>query len=96
MLECNVRVGRLEVDIVAQDGAVIALVEVRTRGKGSWQGPLGSIGAAKRARLRRAGQLLWSRRFRHMQGVERLRFDVAAVDLDSGPEPAVQYVRAAF
>lgn len=96
VLERNLRVGRLEVDIVARDGPVIVLVEVRTRGAGSWQGALDSVDAGKRGRLRRAGQLLWSRRFKRLPDVERLRFDVAAVDLEATPEPTVEYIRAAF
>lgn len=51
----NARVGRLEIDLIARDGPVIAVVEVRTRGPTSWQRALDSIDAQKRARIRRAG-----------------------------------------
>lgn len=96
VLERNLRVGRLEIDIVARDGPVIAIIEVRTRGPGAWQGPLSSIDAGKRKRLRRAAERLWLRRFRHLEGIERLRFDVAAVDLEAEPGPEVEYIRGAF
>ncbi|MBM4358813.1 MAG: YraN family protein, partial [Deltaproteobacteria bacterium] len=36
VLEQNVRVGRLELDIIARRGEVLAVIEVRTRGSGSW------------------------------------------------------------
>ena len=96
VVERNLRVGRLEIDIVAQDGEVIALVEVRTRGRGAWQSAAGSIGHVKQGRLRSAAKLLWARRFSKWRGIERVRFDVAAVNLDAPDGPRVDYLRAAF
>ncbi len=91
----NLRLGRLELDIVARQGGVVAVVEVRTRGAGAWTTAFGSIDAKKRERIRRAGQRLWQRRYRNDSSVERLRFDAAAVHFkDTGPE--VEYVMAAF
>ena len=95
VLERNLRVGRLEVDLVAIDGEAIALVEVRSRGATAWTGAAESVDRKKRDRLRRAGQLLWSRRFSKMPGIQRVRFDVCAVDL-SGEQPVVEWIRAAF
>ena len=60
-------------------GEVVAIIEVRTRGAGSWQRALASIDRTKRQRLSRAARILWSRRFSKMAGVKRVRFDVAAV-----------------
>lgn len=96
VLGCNVRVGKLEIDILARDGAVIVVIEVRSRGANAWEGALASIGPQKRQRLRRAGQILWSRRFAARSDVERMRFDVVAVDLDASPDPTVDYIKAAF
>lgn len=97
LLDRNVRVGRLEVDLVLRDGPAVVVVEVRSRGPGSWQRALESIDRAKRARLRRAGRRLWASRYQHVAGVERLRFDVVAVDLDTrADQPAVEHVKAAF
>jgi hypothetical protein len=45
--------------------------------------------------VRRAGERLWLRRYKHDPSVERLRFDVASVRLDVNP-PSVDYVIAAF
>ena len=92
----NVRVGHLEIDLLARLGDLIAVVEVRHRGPGSWQGPLQSVGPDKRARLRKAGKLLWQRQFARDRTVNRMRFDVAAVSFGVDDVPHVEYVAAAF
>ncbi len=91
----NVRVGHLELDIVARLGSVVAIVEVRHRGPTSWQGPFESIGPRKQERLRRAAQGLWRQRFAQDASVERVRFDVAAVSFK--PDGAeVDYIEGAI
>jgi putative endonuclease len=91
----NVRLGALEVDIVAREGSVVALVEVRTRSPGSLTSGFSSVGPDKVFRLRRAGERLWNRRFRHDPTFARLRFDLAAVTrTPNGAQ--VEYVRGAF
>jgi putative endonuclease len=92
----NVRVGRLEIDVVIRDGPVIAVVEVRTRGAGSWQKGLDSIDARKRARLREAGARLWRDRFASARGIERMRFDAVSVTFGTGGSVLVEHVKAAF
>ncbi len=87
--------GRLEIDIVARRGDVVAVVEVRTRGQGAWTTGFGSIDEKKRARVRRAGERLWQRRYRSDESVARMRFDAAAVTWVDG-EATVEYVVAAF
>lgn len=96
ILARNARVGRLEIDVIAREGAVIAVIEVRTRGAGSYVRALDSIDANKRARVRRAGERLWRARFSKMRGVERMRFDAASVTFAPGGEPRVEHVKAAF
>jgi len=91
----NLRLGALEIDIVARKGNVVAVVEVRSRGPTARSTPFGSIGHTKQVRLRRAGERLWQRRYRHDASVDRLRFDVAGVRLDREP-PEIEYVVAAF
>jgi putative endonuclease len=91
----NLRIGELEIDIVARRGPVVAVVEVRTRGPTARTSAFGSIDRSKRLRLRRAGERLWQRRYRNDRSVERMRFDAAGVDLDARP-PRVEYVTAAF
>ena len=91
----NLRLGHLEIDIVARYADTVVVVEVRTRGPGAWTSAFGSIDRKKRERIRRAGERLWQRRYRHDHSVKRLRFDAAAVDFQES-EPAVEYVMAAF
>lgn len=92
----NVRLGSLEIDIVARSGPVVAVVEVRTRGAKAWTTGFGSVDAKKRRRVRRAGERLWQRRYKHDASVERLRFDAAAVSWGPDGEVAVLYAPAAF
>lgn len=91
----NLRVGKLELDVVARDREVIIVVEVRTRGDGAWTTAFGSIDGKKRERIRRAGERLWQRRYKNDPSVERLRFDAASVRFESG-RPVIEYVLAAF
>lgn len=81
--------------MVARRGALVVVVEVRSRQSGSWTSSFGSIDGRKRYHIRLAGQRLWSRRYRHDASVDRLRFDAASVTF--GPEgPRIEYVEAAF
>lgn len=91
----NLRMGRLELDIVAREGRVIAVVEVRSRAEGSWTSGFGSIDSEKRRRVRRAGERLWQRRFKNDPEIDRLRFDAASVRFE-GQQAVVEYAKAAF
>jgi putative endonuclease len=95
IIERNLKLGRLEIDIVARRGEVILVVEVRTRGAGAWTTGLGSMSLAKRQRIRRAGQRLWRDRFKSDPSVERMRFDAASV-VFHGERADIDYVVAAF
>ncbi|MDP8999048.1 MAG: YraN family protein [Myxococcota bacterium] len=90
----NLRLGALELDVVAQRGGLVAVVEVRTRGGGSLEGPFESISPAKRARLLRAVDRLWRERLSGMSNVERVRIDAAAVTF-AGGQTSVEYVAGA-
>lgn len=96
VIDRNVRVGRLEVDVIAREGPVIAIIEVRTRGAASWQRGLDSIDAQKRQRVRRAGEQLWRDRFASDARIERMRFDAASVTFSPRGEPIVEHIKAAF
>jgi putative endonuclease len=95
VLARNLRLGPLELDVVAQKDDVVAVVEVRTRGPGSLQGPFESVTATKRARLRRAVRRLWRERLWRMKDVQRVRIDVAAVTFEAG-QTRVEYVEDAI
>ena len=92
----NLRVGRLELDLVAREGPVVIVVEVRARGATSWTRALGSLDRGKRSRVRRAGERLWRARYRNDASVERLRYDAASVRFDEQGRAVVDYVKAAF
>lgn len=91
----NVRLGHLEVDIVARQGAVVVVVEVRRRGLGAWTTALGSVDPEKRKRVRMAGDRLWRRYFKSDLTVERMRFDVVGVSEENGVLQA-EHIPAAF
>lgn len=91
----NLHLGHLELDVVARQGALIVVVEVRSRGEGAWTSGFGSLDAAKRARIRRAGERLWQRRYRHDPTAERLRYDAASVAFVDD-RAIVEYAEAAF
>lgn len=91
----NLRLGALELDIVAQRGDLVIIVEVRTRGAGSLVGPLESITPTKRDRLRRAARRLWKERLAIRRDVMRVRLDVIAVTFD-GETTAVEHVEGAI
>lgn len=92
----NVRVGRLEVDVVCRDGDAVVVVEVRTRGEGAWQRGLDSIDARKQARVRAAGAALWRSRYAREPWAQRVRFDAASVRFEDGGAVHIEYVKAAF
>jgi putative endonuclease len=91
----NLKVGRLELDVVAREARVILVVEVRTRGETAWTTGFGSLDAAKRKRVRRAAERLWQKRYRSDPTIDRLRIDAASVTFVEG-EPVIEYARAAF
>ncbi|MDP9033466.1 MAG: YraN family protein [Myxococcota bacterium] len=91
----NVRFGPLELDLVVQNGPLVAVVEVRTRGLRALEGPFESVGARKRARIVRAAERLWRERLYAVPGVSRVRIDVAAVTFDRDAT-RVEYIEGAI
>jgi len=95
ILARNLRLGALELDIVARRGPLLVVTEVRARSAGWLVGPFESIGRQKRARLFKATGRLWRQRKQWMAGVTRVRMDVAAVSFDRGGT-RVEYVAGAL
>jgi putative endonuclease len=91
----NVRLGHLELDVVARHGPLLVVVEVRTRRPGAMVGAFASVTAVKRARLLRATERLWRSTVASMRGVQRVRIDVAAVTFDEG-KTLVEYAKGAI
>jgi putative endonuclease len=91
----NVRLGPLELDVVARKGPLVVVVEVRTRRPGAIVSAFASVTPTKRARVMRAAQRLWRARIAFMGGVERMRLDVAAVTFVGG-ETHIEYAPGAI
>jgi putative endonuclease len=93
ILATNLRLGRLELDVVARDHDTVVVVEVRHRGAGAWQTGLESIAPVKARRVREAGERLWRERFLRDPAVSRMRFDVAVVTFDARGNAQIEYTR---
>jgi putative endonuclease len=96
VLERNLRVGRLELDLVVRADRLVVVVEVRTRGKFSWVRALDSVDVGKRQRVREAGARLWRERFASNATVDRMRFDIVSVEFLSDGGTRVEVVEGAF
>lgn len=88
----NVRVGRLELDLVARRGQLLVVCEVRTRSSSAFVDPIVTIDHKKVERIRRAARTwIFGQRVPHQE----IRFDAASVVLsDAGQD--LQYYEAAF
>jgi putative endonuclease len=78
-----------ELDLVMRDGDTVAVIEVRSRGRGDYGSAAETIGRQKQARLVRATRLWLAQRPQFAE--QPLRFDV--VTLDAGE---LQWQREAF
>jgi putative endonuclease len=95
ILAKNLRLGALEIDLLARRGPLVVIVEVRTRGPGSFVGPFASVTPKKRANLLRAAERLYRTRLASMHDVERLRIDVAGVHFE-GERVRIEYAEGAI
>ena len=88
----NHRTRRGEVDLVADDGEVLAFVEVRTRSTNAFGGPAATVDLRKQRRIVLAARDFLAR----WRGPERaVRFDVVAV-LDGPAGPVLEHIPDAF
>lgn len=101
VLDRNWRDGPRELDLVAEREGVLAFVEVKTRGDGSWGHPLDALTPRKRREVERAARA-WLRR---KQGTPRaavgrppaqIRFDAVVVRLEATGEPGIHHVPDAW
>ncbi|MDB4994166.1 MAG: hypothetical protein JWM74_1598 [Myxococcaceae bacterium] len=79
ILAVNLRLGHLEIDLVARRGELAAMIEVRSRGVGAYERPFESIAGKKKMRLLHAADRLWRFHLSKMEGIDRMRIDVASV-----------------
>jgi putative endonuclease len=83
-----------ELDIVAREGAVIVVVEVRTRSSERFGGAAASVDARKRSKLlRAAAQLLQQRKD---LAKCKVRFDVIVVHRPASRHVQVEWIKHAF
>ena len=92
----NLRIGALELDIVAQKGDLVVVVEVRARGPGAFEKPLASLTHTKRRTLLRATRALWKGRLERRAEVQRLRIDIAAVTRDRDGTSTLEWIAGAL
>ena len=95
LLGRNVRIGHLELDIVARKGPLVAIVEVRHRGPTAWTTALESITPTKRAKIFAAADRLWTTRLASDPTIHRVRMDVAIVTTIPAGH-AVEYLEGAL
>lgn len=95
ILDRRLHVGKLEVDIVARRGDIVACVEVRGRRVDALVPAIDSIDWKKRRFLARAARTLWSRRFSRDKTVRVVRIDVATVTYGPG-DPVIEIVEGAI
>ncbi len=93
----NVRVDRVEIDIIASRGGLLAFVEVKTRRTRAYGHPEDAVDARKRARLVR-GAAAWLHSQRgHRRRYQRVRFDVIACECNGdGTDWLVRHLKGAF
>ncbi|HET7173937.1 MAG TPA: YraN family protein [Nocardioidaceae bacterium] len=89
VLDRNWRCRAGEIDIVALDGAVLVVCEVKTRRSTRFGSPVESITPAKAGRLHRLG---WQWLREHDRRCAELRVDVVAVLLAQGGPPQVEHL----
>ncbi|MGB6450395.1 MAG: YraN family protein [Steroidobacteraceae bacterium] len=83
-----------ELDLVARQGEVLLIVEVRTRSSDAYGGAAASVDGLKRRRIVRAAQQLLQQH-RELSKL-RARFDVIVVSDLSTAKPRVDWIRGAF
>ena len=91
ILDRNWRQGRLELDLVCQDGATVVFVEVKTRASRERGGPEGALTQAKRRSLSRAAQAWLAA---HGAWDAPCRFDVVCLVAHEGTFSAEHYRHA--
>jgi len=90
----NVRLGPLEIDLVARRGDVLAIVEVKFRQKSVLGGAGGSVGSTKVRHLETAAVRFV--RARGLHGV-RIRFDVVLIESGADENTLVfRHIKSAF
>jgi len=70
----NLKVGGIEIDVLARDRSTAVIVEVKFRGRPDYGGAAAALGRGQQERLRRAARALGQ------SGVSEIRIDVVAIE----------------
>ncbi len=90
----NLRLGRLEVDLVAINGPLMVVCEVRSRSRSDYGNPAESVVGPKAERIRRAAAMLLAE---NRWNCDEVRIDVAAVTFGPGDtQPDIHYYAQAL
>lgn len=92
ILARNVRIGRYEIDIIARDGEVTVLVEVRTRGAADAVRPEETVGPVKQRHLRTATRMYMAR---EADPERNYRIDMVSVVAQERGKPEITHYRDA-
>ncbi|MCL2603976.1 MAG: YraN family protein [Defluviitaleaceae bacterium] len=92
ILQRNYRVKSGEIDLIAQDGAYLVFVEVKSRSGLGYGHPREAVNAAKQARILRTAQHYI---IRYRLAERDLRFDVIEV-LNTRGEVQIEHIENAF
>jgi putative endonuclease len=94
ILERNYRRRLGELDLIAREGGVLVIAEVRTRARAGFGSAAASVDRRKQRRITRAAAQLLQQR----ADLARLpvRFDVLVVSDLGAPEPRIEWIRHAF
>lgn len=93
VLDRNWRCADGELDIVARDGGVLVVCEVKTRSGLGFGSPLEAVTAAKAARLRRLAARWLSEHRGFQGGFDNIRFDVVGVLACGDAAPRIEHIR---
>ena len=93
ILDRNVKLGRYEIDLIAQEGDTIAFVEVKTRSKDDGIAPEVQVNHEKQRRIIAAARIYISQR---PDAENYYRFDIVSVILPSKGKTTITLFRDAF
>ena len=87
------RMGRLEIDLVARKGSLVAFIEVKTRRGTAFGSPFEAVGWGKKREIVRVSRAWMDR---HGQPGDVYRFDVIGLTIDETGRTEIGHVEDAF
>jgi putative endonuclease len=94
LLARNLRCRFGEIDLVGLDGPVLAIVEVRQRGRADFGGAFGSVTRMKQRKIIRATRYFWQRQPKWRSHI--MRFDVLALEGSPCGSHRLTWIKDAF